>query len=676
MHWTATRVDASFGSGTNWLRPAVAAWLSAFLAVGNSYAARVTGKAEPATVRRGETLTIRLATTERVPGDWVDHYMLWTSRQLVPNPLRVEGPNYIVADGSKTGVFALDVSMWADGLYAVHCRSYYYAGKKAALQRLDTIVKVCIKGGPEPPRLVATPLAPKVRVGELLRLRVEVKRGKRLGKPESVALISNGQQIRPGPMAPLERSVFPIAGLTLGVTAVPTVGWRPQVLRCLAVHASFRPPGGTGTMVLASSLPLIAIMPKTGTLDAHRMLSYRGDRTIHLLTTGPGMHTFPYPTCQSWRADGKFVFYEGDGPRPDGTRVRGERQLMMLEAATGRQTHLASLPVENTDAYGPFHLRVSSQYHSDYAPGADLLVYYDMTGHHLYTLHPGRKPVEVLHETSGILGDPPAISRDGSRICYYVIAPGPTSSHYFTGRTSMIFVLDIDPGTGKALGAPRMVLAYPWRKAPFTDAPADWRASIACNHVQVCPGNRDRIGYAHEGGYVRNGEPENTRVWTVRADGSDNRSLGAAQEKGTYYTHEVFGPLGQYEYAVWGGSVARLTVANGAFKCIYRTSGALRAGHIGVSPDEKWIAADIGRGLGEDCDGNPVGGLFLIETATGTATFLAAFPVGWGHPRHVHPNFSPDGRKIGFTLAAGRSGAQIAYVDVSDLVDSHAGRKK
>lgn len=630
--------------------------------------ARLEGEVEPAVVRRGEPVVIRLTTTGRLPGDRVDHYMIWTSGRPVPNPLRIEGSNYILADGSKDGVFPLEVSQWEDGAYVIHARSYYYAAPGAPLQRLDDTLPLHVHGGPLPPRLTVTPATTTITTGDGLRLRVDVQRAGRLGRPQHLSLVSLGQQVRLDESPALDRSEFPVADLSPGRVSVPTEGWRPQVLRCLAVRAHFPKTSGRPALTLIARLPPLTIEPQSGARDPRVLPSYRGSRPIHLLTVGPGMHTFPYPTCQSWRKGSRYVFCETDGPRPDGRRIEGERQLMMVEVATGRQVHLATLGVENTAGYGRFHRATSSQYHSDYAPGADLLVYYDMTGHNLYTLHPGGKPVRVLHESNATIGDPPAIARDGSRLCYYVIAPGPTPSRYFTGTTSMIFVLDLDPRTGEARGKPKMVLAYPWRKTPFRDGPVDWRSTISCNHVQLCPTDPDRVGYAHEGGYPRTGEPENTRVWTIRADGTDNRPVAPEHEKGTYYTHEVLGPLGRYEYVVWGGSVARLTPATGAFECVYKATGVLRAGHIAVSPDENWIAADIMGGLGEDDSGNPVGGVFLIETATGNATFLVAFPCGRSHPRHPHPNFSPDGTKVGFTVASGRSGSQIAYVDVTDIV--------
>jgi hypothetical protein len=245
--------------------------------------------------------------------------------------------------------------------------------------------------------------------------------------------------------------------------------------------------------------------------------------------------------------------------------------------------------------------------------------------------------------------------------------PGPVESDYFSGRTSGVFTLAIDPVSGRALGTPKLVHAFPWRKVHSVVGPADTQL-VLVNHVQFNPVDSTKIMYAHEGQYVRDGAYEDTRIWNINADGSDDHPLAPQMEVGKVYSHEIFGSSGKYIYAYWSGSVARIEVATGAFKAIYEMQGALRDQHVGVSPDEKWVACDIGRGLGWDTYGNQIGGLFLVEVATGKPTFLAAFPCGASHPRHIHPNFSPDGTKVGFTLAEGPTFSQLAYIDVSKIV--------
>lgn len=628
----------------------------------------VTATVEPATVARGQTATVRIGVQNRVPGDRVDHTMVWT-QQPVPNPLRIEGANHILADGHPAGVVPLNLSLWADGAYILQVRAYYYASPTAPLHRLDTRTTVRVQGGPPPPRLRLTAAASPVPVGGVLTLSLTLDAPEALGELLGAVLVSRGQDLGELKRIPLTQSELELATWSaLGDLQVATAGWRSQVVTCLAARARFRPRAGTQPVVLTATLPAVGIgSPDAGTGD-RTLVSYRGDRPIHRITADPCMNTFPYPTCTAWRRGGRQVFFESDRARPDGTRLAGERQLLMADVETGEVTHLATLGLEPVEAYGPFHVSASSQYHTDYAPEADLLVYYDMTGHRMYTLRPGGTPVAVLHETAGRIGDPPAIAGDGRRILYYTILPGPTESRYFTGLTSAIFTLDIDPETGAATGPPRRVYAYPWRKSPPRDGPVDFGGLIGCDHVQFCPADPRQILFAHEGGYARNGQPENTRIWAMNDDGSNLRPLAPAEEVGSYYTHEVYGPSGRFVYTVWGGSVARIEVGTGRFECLYRAQKPLSACHIAVSPDERWIAADMLGGFGQDADGNSLGALFLIEAATGQATFLAAFPAGGGHPRHVHPTISPDGTRIGFTLAQGRSHSQLAWIDISDVV--------
>jgi len=65
---------------------------------------------------------------------------------------------------------------------------------------------------------------------------------------------------------------------------------------------------------------------------------------------------------------------------------------------------------------------------------------------------------------------------------------------------------------------------------------------------------------------------------------------------------------------------------------------------------------------GTDSHGNPMSGILLVDTQTGRQEVICRFPRGQKHPAHPHPSFSPDGKKIAFTLAAGPD-SHVAVVD-------------
>lgn len=193
-----------------------------------------------------------------------------------------------------------------------------------------------------------------------------------------------------------------------------------------------------------------------------------------------------------------------------GLRFRAKGSSLKVDIADGRVTHLATLEVEDTAKYGPAHLEISSQYHADYAPLADTLVYYDMTGHNMYLLglDTGRRE-RILHEPEGTIGDPPSISPDGTRV----------------------------------------VTAFPGQKGPrYAEHEKD---QVHINHCQINPANKDHTSYAHEfHGFGVDGSLLKTRCWQVMADGSGNRPTSGGQRVGEGHTHEVFGPKGESLYYV------------------------------------------------------------------------------------------------------------------------------
>lgn len=382
---------------------------------------------------------------------------------------------------------------------------------------------------------------------------------------------------------------------------------------------------------------------------------------MHIVTDTPGINTIGYPTCRTWSRDGKSLFIESSRPRPDGTAVPNERQLLEVDIADGKVTHLATLEVENTEKYGPAHLRISTQYHADYAPDTNTLVYYDMTGHNMYLLDLDTgKRERILHEPEGTIGDPPSISTDGTRVVYYVMFPS-VENRFLTGKTSVIFALDVDPVTLQAKGEPRIVEAYPGRKGPTFDT--NPRDTVYVNHCQINPADKDHISFAHEfGGVPTDGSIAKTRLWHSMVDEAGKAYLDR-QKPGEGHTHEVFSANGKRLYFVSMGGVSAIEFESGRKIRIF-DAPEHRPAHVTVSPDERWVACDMWLD-GADEHGNPNSDILLADTKTGEKRVLCKFQRGKSHPAHPHPNFSPDGTKIAFTFADGPN-CHVAWVEVGE----------
>lgn len=387
----------------------------------------------------------------------------------------------------------------------------------------------------------------------------------------------------------------------------------------------------------------------------------RTGREIVFLTGAEHVDALYYPTCRSWTKGGRFLLIESERPSPDGTQKPLERQLLMADVESGDLFWLATLDVENTAKYGDRHLRMSSQFHADYSPDTHRIVYYDMTGHHLYLLDltTGRTE-DLYHMKDGTIGDPPSIAEDGSRVVFYAGHPGPPENDRFTGRTFTIYGLDLDPETGKPEGDIYVITSYTGRKGNnYKENPRD---TVHINHCQINPKHPDRISYAHEyGGAPTDGSPMKARLWFTRADGSDEAPL-MLTPVGRYHTHEVWGALGEWLYFVDTGDVARIHVPTRKIEMI-TTNMEPRASHISVSRDETVVVADALRGFGKTSDGTPLAGIVKVDVGTGKTELLAVQPFGYGHPRHTHPNISPDGKKVGFTVACGEN-SRAGYIEL------------
>ena len=382
---------------------------------------------------------------------------------------------------------------------------------------------------------------------------------------------------------------------------------------------------------------------------------------MRVLTDTPGVNTIGYPTCRTWSRDGRSLFFESSRPRPDGESMPGERQLLKVDIADCAITHLATLEVEDVSEYGAWHMKASSQYHADYAPHANVLVYFDMTGHNMYLLDPDSgRFARILHEPEGTIADPPSISPCGTRVVYYAVYPT-IENRFFTGVNSAIFALDVDPKTLQVERGPRMVLAYPGRKGPtYADSPRD---QVRVNHCQINPADKHHICYAHEFHNVNvDGSLMKTRLWQVMADGTDDRPV-IRQKPGEGHTHEVIAPSGKSLYYVdfWARSVFAVDFESGERRLIFESPEHL-PNHIAVSPDERLIAADTWADDGTDEHGNPMSSILLVDTVTGEQRILCRFARHPKHPGHPHPSFSPDGTKIAFTLADGED-TQVACVE-------------
>ncbi len=387
---------------------------------------------------------------------------------------------------------------------------------------------------------------------------------------------------------------------------------------------------------------------------------------LNYLTSGQYMNTSCYPHNRGWSADGSFLFVESDRPRPDGTPATGdgsdyrhiERQLLAINVNSGDIYWLASIEVGQTSQYGVNHIAMSSQYHIDYAPGTNTIVYYDMTGHNLYTLNldTGSRKL-IWHCVYATIGDTPSISWDGRAVIVYAFSAKPADSEFFSGRTVSIYKIDINVETGEAIGIPKVVYSY------STRVDKDHSSEINVSHTIIDPMDVSQMTFCHGYNHSADGSVQKRRVWYAKTDGSLVKSLTNTQY---IDTHEMWGFCSKYSYFVritpLNSSIQRVNVADGALDAIFESS-SLKIIHLGLDKAENMFVFDTFDAVIDSYTRNA--GIWLYNKSTGALSHLSSQIGGINHPRHPHPILRYDGRMAAFNVAVGIDDSKVAVVSLN-----------
>ena len=185
-------------------------------------------------------------------------------------------------------------------------------------------------------------------------------------------------------------------------------------------------------------------------------------------------------------------------------------------------------------------------------------------------------------------------------------------------------------------------------------------------HVQINPKNPEYILFCRGGANCMS-----DWIWVLNTKTGDCRNIFKHQltkdgRNGEDVGHEVWSHDGEWVWFVkyshsqyFGGNrpagIYRVSRNGDHYRCI---NSDYDYWHVGVSPDGRFIAADV-RPV------NDITKIVLIDTETGKSELLCEFYVVahsvWGHP---HPTFSPDGKKISFFYSSPDGMESVGYVHV------------
>lgn len=387
----------------------------------------------------------------------------------------------------------------------------------------------------------------------------------------------------------------------------------------------------------------IKVDPKTG-------------KEIRYLTKGNYQNGIFYPHARGWSADSRYLWFSSSRPRPDGTGHDGQMQLMAANTQNGNLYWLATL-----DGKGPFPTREIFN-HGDYSPGTGVIVFFDMFEHDLYAYRVSDgKLSHLYHLESGRFGPPPSLTNDGRRLVFWASFKGPGPNEFFGGATAGVFVADLDQDGINLVAPPRMVTSYSTQIIPNVKA-TKGPPTESLSHGQINPLAPNLIAFCHGSYAPPDGTEATTRMWMVRADGTNQRPI-TPTPVGRYQTHELWAPDGKGMYYVDTGELRKVSVPGGQVEVIAKDLKPV-ALHLTVSADESRIAYDAWLPDQQpDANGDTLGEVWWYDVNAHRAERLARVPWADRYHSHAHPKISPDGSQIAFTVADGLN-SRVAVVKV------------
>ncbi|WP_168207577.1 PD40 domain-containing protein [Microlunatus elymi] len=360
---------------------------------------------------------------------------------------------------------------------------------------------------------------------------------------------------------------------------------------------------------------------------------------VKVLTSHPAGSSKPYQTHPTWTADGEWILFRSD--RDDGAQAylvhetRGDI-LQLTEGATDTGS-LNLDPASNT----LYFMRRADEGRQLIGLNLKTLIPDALAG----SIGPRTEYERVISTLPPDLRDSGgfAIDADGSA-AYWGVGFGPApdrSAALATAGRRVIDQQNLDPTEereaarlrfeiqGRGPGGIRRIDLITGELSTVIDV--DFRMG----HVQTNPWVPGEIIYCHE---TTGDAPQ--RIWTVRADGSDNRPL-YVETPDEWVTHEtvsgadevMFNLMAHLPYLAQKPSgVCVVDLRTGAMRVLGQAPGQ-GFWHCNGSPDRRWAVAD-------DFTGN----VTLIDRRSGELTVLTT-----DHkmrPDHTHPIFSPDSKRV------------------------------
>lgn len=328
-------------------------------------------------------------------------------------------------------------------------------------------------------------------------------------------------------------------------------------------------------------------------------------------------YTAGYYTSNKWIDNNTIVLARSENPAISGKEAPVE--LVKISLETGEKTVLC----DNVSGFTGFVVHGKFLYYTtgkeirrvDTETGENNLIYKD----------------SFFADDDSIRFCMPEITADGKYLSIFTHSP----------KKPAFLVVDIEKGTAKILFEKRFSDPFP-----------------IANHGMICPTNPEIMFFAHEGDtrYITN------RLWiyndiTGEMYNTAKQNLDENGNLGDCFGHESWAPDGKGLYFVKypispvpPKGICYVDIETREIKLLY---SGFPYWHVGVSSDNKYLLADT-------VIDYKTTDVVVIDTTDGSETRIDTVKVE-NHPRHAHPQMSPDNKTVIYTAVSenGKSSVKV-----------------
>lgn len=316
-------------------------------------------------------------------------------------------------------------------------------------------------------------------------------------------------------------------------------------------------------------------------------------------------YTAGYYTANKWIDNKTFV--AARSKNPEISRSTGEVELVKIHVDTNEKKVLCN------DSIGSSHVVHGNKIY--YTTGKEIKVIDAQSGE-IKLIYKD----EFFPEEKNVYLSMPEITEDGKHISVFITRKG---------QPTVFIVINTETGEAKKLCEKGF-------SEPFSTA----------NHGMICPTDPDIIFFAHEGDtrYVSN------RLWIYNAKTDQmynvaKQNLDENGNLGDCFGHESWAPNGKGMYFVKypvspvpPKGICYVDIETKETKLLY---SGFPYWHVGVSSDNKYLIADTIIDYKES-------DVVVIDQSDGSETVIDNVKVNV-HPRHPHPQMSPDDKTVIYT---------------------------